>query len=142
MLDWTDVNHPRNRRRHTKPELPNDDSRSPARRDRDRIIYTSAFRRLVYVTQVASPDYSHVFHNRLTHSLQVAQVGRALAERLVRRKPGKKESNSGSVIIDPDVVEAACLVHDLGHPPFGHTAEEKLNELAKGSIGGFEGNAQ
>jgi dGTPase len=142
MPTHADISNPRNRRLHTPPKDPIDDSRTPARRDRDRIIYTSAFRRLVYVTQVASPDQAHVFHNRLTHSLQVAQVGRAVAERLVQRNSLGKKSDHELDFINPDVVEAACLVHDLGHPPFGHTAEEELNRLAKGAVGGFEGNAQ
>ncbi len=129
----------RNDRRHTPiRNLRDDDRRNPARRDRDRIIYTSAFRRLVYVTQVASPDEGHVFHNRLTHSLQVAQVGRALAERMLSVE---SESLGTRQVIDPDVVEAACLAHDLGHPPFGHTAESVLDDLSD-DIGGFEGNAQ
>jgi dGTPase len=68
----------------------------------------------------------------------VAQVGRRLAEKLVRQYP---EALSASEGLDPDVVEAACLAHDLGHPPFGHVAEEQLNELSK-DYGGFEGNAQ
>lgn len=87
---------------------------------------------------MVSPGTGHVFHNRLTHSLQVAQVGRRLAERLQRLFRAESQQAGG---IDPDVVEAACLAHDLGHPPFGHTAEEKLNELAA-DFGGFEGNAQ
>ena len=142
MLTHHDVNNQRNHRHHTPPSNPIDDSRTPARKDRDRIIYTSAFRRLVYVTQVASPDQAHVFHNRLTHSLQVAQVGRAVAEKLVLANSRKKGARSEIDFINPDVVEAACLAHDLGHPPFGHTAEEELNRLAKGAVGGFEGNAQ
>src|SRR5258708_26225825 len=138
MIDHRDVSHFRYRRRHSPPTPPEKDSRSPARRDRDRIIYTSAFRRLVYVTQVASPDHAHVFHNRLTHSVQVAQVGRALEEKRAESPPELLEVLGG---LDPDVVEAACLAHDLGHPPFGHTAEEELNDNSR-HIGGFEGNAQ
>ncbi len=138
MINHGDVTHPRNHRRHTQAQVAEGDHRSPAQRDRDRIIYTSAFRRLAEVTQVASPDHSQVFHNRLTHSLQVAQVGRSLAEKLKKTQPDLVESAGG---IDPDVVEAACLAHDLGHPPFGHTAEETLNQLAH-KVGGFEGNAQ
>lgn len=112
------------------------DNRFPFQRDRDRILYTTSFRRLARVTQVVSADEGHVFHNRLTHSIQVAQVGRRIAERLIREFP--------SVEIDADVVEAAALAHDLGHPPFGHIAESELNELAEehGLSDGFEGNAQ
>lgn len=90
------------------------------------------------VTQVVSPTAGYVFHNRLTHSLQVAQVGRRLAEGLHLAYPNEVQASEG---IQPDVVESACLAHDLGHPPFGHIAEEQLNELSN-DIGGFEGNAQ
>lgn len=138
MFDYADLEHPRNKRLHTEAKLKEGDDRTPAQQDRDRVIYTSAFRRLSKITQVVSPDSGHVFHNRLTHSLQVAQVGRRLAEKL-RLKYAQLTDEIGG--IDPDVVEAACFAHDLGHPPFGHIAEEKLNELAF-SHGGFEGNAQ
>jgi len=138
MIDYNDVRIPRNRRLHTKPVVQEGEHRSPAQKDKDRIIYTSAFRRLAEVTQVVSPSDAHVFHNRLTHSLQVAQVGRSLAERL-RQDPDDCDSIGG---IDPETVEAACLAHDLGHPPFGHTAEELLNTLVGSAAGGFEGNAQ
>ncbi len=132
----------RNARRHTlgagsKPD--GSDARSHAQKDRDRVLYTSSFRRLAQVTQVVAADTGHVFHNRLTHSLQVAQVGRRLAERLIKNDSGEIAQSTG---LDPDVVEAACLAHDLGHPPFGHIAEEELNALAGLSIDGFEGNAQ
>lgn len=138
MIDYNDVRIPRNRRLHTKPAVQEGEHRSPAQKDKDRIIYTSAFRRLAEVTQVVSPSDAHVFHNRLTHSLQVAQVGRSLAEKL-RQDPDACDSIGG---IDPETVEAACLAHDLGHPPFGHTAEELLNTLVGSAAGGFEGNAQ
>ena len=114
------------------------DGRTPAQRDRDRLLYSSAFRRLAEVTQVVAANSGYVFHNRLTHSLQVAQVGRRLAEKLNRDYPELPTEFEG---LDPDVVEAACLAHDLGHPPFGHVIETTLNELAN-DIGGFEGNAQ
>jgi dGTPase len=117
------------------------DNRTPAQRDRDRILYTSAFRRLARVTQVVSAEEGHVFHNRLTHSIQVAQVGRRIAEKLVNERMalGKPLTD-----VNPDVVEAACLAHDLGHPPFGHVAEKELDRLAtaEGVVDGFEGNAQ
>jgi|HubBroStandDraft_6_1064221.scaffolds.fasta_scaffold02297_9 dGTPase len=138
MIDYSDAEIPRNLRRYTKPSVQEGDSRNPAQKDKDRIIYTSAFRRLAEVTQVASPSDAHVFHNRLTHSLQVAQVGRSLAEHL-RADPEACDAIGG---IDPDTVEAACLAHDLGHPLFGHTAEELLNTLVGSKAGGFEGNAQ
>jgi dGTPase len=115
------------------------DFRTPAQKDRDRLLYTSSLRRLAQVTQVVAADVSHVFHNRLTHSFQVAQVGRRLAERLRAVHPEEVTQSDG---LDPDVVEAACYAHDLGHPPFGHIAEEVLNDLAGADIDGFEGNAQ
>ncbi len=107
---------------------------SPFRVDRDRIAASPFFARLAGVTQVVSPAGTGLLvHNRLTHSLQVAQVARAIAER------------SGVVGADPDVVEAAALAHDLGHPPFGHLGEQVLDRLALERLGlpdGFEGNAQ
>lgn len=112
--------------------------RTPSQRDRDRVLYSTAFHRLGGITQVASPAGGHVFHSRLTHSLKVAQVARRLCERL-RMVAGN--SSELAEIMDPDAVEAAALAHDIGHPPFGHLAEEVLSEKA-GSIGGFEGNAQ
>jgi dGTPase len=117
------------------------DSRSEAQRDRDRILYTSAFRRLADVTQVVPANEGPVFHNRLTHSLEVAQFGRRLAEKLVKGDPQSAEAIGG---IDPDVVEAACLAHDIGHPPFGHVAEQELKRLISDAHirSGFEGNAQ
>jgi dGTPase len=113
------------------------DQRTQAQRDRDRILYCSAFRRLAEVTQVVSADEGHVFHNRLTHSLKVAQIARRLAEKL-----GKEQNQIADELggLDPDVAEAAALAHDLGHPPFGHVVEVTLNALADQE--GFEGNAQ
>ena len=131
----------RDARHHSEAETKIGDVRSPFQRDRDRILYTSAFRRLAEVTQVIAADDAHVFHNRLTHSLEVAQVGRGLAESLLRNQSDLVEELGG---VDPDVVEAACRAHDLGHPPFGHIAEEELDQLGReaGLPDGFEGNAQ
>ncbi len=118
------------------------DWRTPFQHDHDRLLYSPYFRRLGGVTQVVSSQegLTHVFHTRLTHTLKVAQIARRLAERL------KETVKSGEIEIDPDVAEAAALAHDLGHPPFGHTAEQKLNQLVKKASGqdheGFEGNAQ
>jgi dGTPase len=116
------------------------DNRDPGQRDRDRILYTTAFQRLAEVTQVLAPDEGHVFHNRLTHSLKVAQVARRLCEMLAR----EQRETAEELGINPDVVEAAALAHDLGHPPFGHVAEEELDNLVTraGLDDGFNGNAQ
>jgi dGTPase len=129
----------RNERNYEKKPKQQGDHRTPAQRDRDRVLYSSAFRRLAEVTQVVAANSGYIFHNRLTHSLQVAQVGRRLSEKLVQLQ--NEHGMFPADGIDPDVVEAACLAHDLGHPPFGHVIEEQLNELGK-AVGGFEGNAQ
>jgi dGTPase len=133
----------RHQRRHTpttiKKKSDPTEGRTPAQKDRDRILYTSALRRLSKVTQVVRADTGHVFHNRLTHSMQVAQVGLRIAQRLQASYRDLVGSADG---LDPDTVEAACLAHDLGHPPFGHVAEKKLDELTGEDIEGFEGNAQ
>lgn len=117
------------------------DQRDAGKRDRDRILYTSALRRLASVTQVVGPSEGHIFHNRLTHTLEVAQIARRLAEKFVHDSRELAAHLGG---IDPDVVEAAALAHDLGHPPFGHIAEEELDALALDChlADGFEGNAQ
>ena len=123
------------------PESPGaGDDRNDFQRDRDSILYSSALQRLSTTTQVVSGEQGRVFHNRLTHTLQVAQVGRRLAEKL-KLKQGVLAGDYG---LNEDVCEAACLAHDLGHPPFGHLAETVLNDLSREATDkqGFEGNAQ
>lgn len=101
-------------------------SRSQFQRDRDRIIHSSAFRRLEYKTQVFLNHEGDLFRTRLTHSLEVAQVGRSLARNLR---------------LNEDLVEAISLAHDLGHTPFGHVGQDVLNDCMK-DYGGFEHNLQ
>ena len=100
--------------------------RTPFQRDRDRIIHSEAFRKLEYKTQVFVNDEGDYYRTRLTHTLEVAQIGRTMARALG---------------VNEDLTEAICLAHDLGHPPFGHAGEHTLNRLMEGH-GGFNHNHQ
>ncbi len=102
------------------------DYRTAFQRDRDRIIHSAAFRRLEYKTQVFVNDEGDYYRTRLTHTLEVAQIGRTLARALS---------------VNEDLVEAVCLAHDLGHPPFGHAGESVLNALLE-TQGGYNHNHQ
>jgi len=115
----------KNSRGRTFPEKPHP-YRSDFERDRDRVIHSSAFRRLEGKTQVFTPGLDDYYRTRLTHSIEVAQIGRTIARAL--------DTNQ-------TLTEAICLAHDLGHAPFGHTGESVLNDLMA-DFGGFEHNRQ
>ena len=113
------------------------DYRTEFQRDRDRIIYCAAFRRLQGKTQVFMSGEYDFYRTRLTHSIEVAQIGRSIVNFLNQHSP----DFSRDCHLDADLVEVTCLAHDIGHPPFGHGGENVLNELMQ-EYGGFEGNAQ
>src|SRR5258708_13632938 len=109
-------------RRYAEPE---GSTRSPWQRDRDRIIHSSAFRKLQYKTQVFVNHEGDFYRTRLTHSIEVAQIARSISRELA---------------VDEDLTEALALAHDLGHPPFGHAGEAALSEALQ-PFAGFDHNA-
>ncbi|WP_311270846.1 dGTP triphosphohydrolase [Sphingobium sp. WCS2017Hpa-17] len=126
-----------------------DDQRGPFERDRDRILYSSAFHRLAGITQIVRAGELDIFHTRQQHTYKVAQIGRRLAEYRIREQSTEAARHG----LHPEVVEAACLAHDLGHPPFGHAAETELDLIVRdptlaggasddAASDGYEGNAQ
>lgn len=123
LADYAVTHHSSKGREHSEPQHP---YRKPFERDRDRIIHCSAFRRLEGKTQVFTPTVNDHYRTRLTHSIEVAQIGRTIARALR---------------LNEDLTEAICLAHDLGHSPFGHAGENILNDIMR-EHGGFEHNRQ
>ena len=124
--------------RFPEPKQPAEDEyRNPFEIERDRIVFSYPFRRLQSKTQVFQSGEYDFYRTRLTHSIEVAKIGRSICHYLKERSDLLKPDFH----IDPDLTEAICLAHDLGHPPFGHIGERKLNELMA-PHGGFEGNGQ
>ena len=108
------------------------DYRSVFHQDRDRLMFTSSFRRLQAKTQVFQAGEYDFYRTRLTHSLEVSRIADSIAVWLRVARP--------EVRIDPHLLESICLAHDIGHPPFGHAGERALNAMME-PYGGFEGNA-
>ncbi|MGC6455372.1 MAG: dGTP triphosphohydrolase [Coraliomargaritaceae bacterium] len=118
-------------------QSPEGEYRNAFQIERDRIIFAYPFRKLQSKTQVFQSGEYDFYRTRLTHSIEVAKIGRSICHFLQTSSPHLRDD----FFIDPDLTEAICLAHDLGHPPFGHIGERKLNQMMAAE-GGFEGNAQ
>jgi len=133
-------------RRYPEAPVSSRDHRHATERDRDRVLHSAAFRRLQGKTQVFGIGQADFYRTRLTHSVEVAQIARAIAYNLLVEQPLLNHC------LSPELAEAAALAHDLGHPPFGHAGEETLDACMRevsrksrrtgGNILRFEGNAQ
>lgn len=126
------------KRRLAAPQRDQYEYRTEFRRDYARLIHAPSFRRLQNKTQLFPGWESDFFRNRLTHSIEVAQIAGGIAQILNAKEKGLKGAAQG---IDIDLVQFAAAAHDLGHPPFGHNGEKALDDMMK-KFGGFEGNAQ
>lgn len=116
----------------------NQDHRDPYERDRTRVIHCPAFRRLQRKTQILGTDEGDFHRTRLTHSLEVASIGRSIVRNLAANQ---QESVLSGLLPNDDLISVICLLHDIGHPPFGHGGEVALNYMMR-NHGGFEGNGQ
>jgi dGTPase len=132
MLPWHE-------RQSGHQESRDNDYRTPYQRDRARIIHSAAFRRLQSKTQILAIRQNDYSRTRLTHSLEVAQIGSGIVHQLKHSSP--TDANFQPWLADDALIETVCLSHDIGHPPFGHGGEIALNYMMQ-SHGGFEGNAQ
>ena len=117
-------------------KLRRNDHRDVYQRDRARVLHSAAFRRLQAKTQVHSTGMNDFYRTRLTHSLEVSQIGTGILEQLKRKQPEYQ-----GLFPPASLIETLCLAHDIGHPPFGHGGEVALNYMLR-NHGGFEGNAQ
>ena len=132
MLPWHE-------RQSGHQESRDNDYRTPYQRDRARIIHSAAFRRLQSKTQILAIRQNDYSRTRLTHSLEVAQIGNGIVHQLKHSSPA--DASFQPWLAEDALIETICLSHDIGHPPFGHGGEVALNYMMR-DHGGFEGNAQ
>lgn len=128
-LEWQE-------RHHDEQKIRQNDQRTPYQRDRARILHSAAFRRLQAKTQVHGTNLNDFHRTRLTHSLEAAQIGTGIVAQLKLKQP-----EFGDLLPSDSLIDALCLAHDIGHPPYGHGGEVALNYMMR-EHGGFEGNAQ